>query len=68
MEQPLVRVTLDLQPNGTWLLIRQRADSGDRFVCDDLHDAFDAVLAAYRPDGTPRGLAMPSGSTGKEET
>lgn len=50
----LRRVTIELQPDGTWMLTREHASNGERFECDDLMEAFDVVLAAYRPDGTPR--------------
>ena len=50
----LRRVTMERQPDGRWKLVRERDENGETFYVDDLHDAFDTVLAAYRPDGTPR--------------
>lgn len=51
----LRRVTIERQDRGGWKLLRERDETGETFHCDDLHDAFDCVLDAYRPDGTPRG-------------
>lgn len=50
----LRRVTIELRPDGRWDLTREMAETGDRFVCDDLLDATDIVMRAFRPDGTPR--------------
>ncbi len=50
----LKRVTMDKLPDGRWKLVRERETDGESFEVDDLHDAIDAVLAAYYPDGTPR--------------
>ncbi len=50
----LVRIVAEKRPDGLWNLTRERAENGERFICDDLHDVLDAVLAAYYPDGTPR--------------
>ena len=50
----LMAFTANKQPDGTWKVVRIRAESGETFICDDLHDVIDTVLAAYYPDGTPR--------------
>jgi hypothetical protein len=53
-EAVLKRITADRLPDGRWKLVRERAETGETFECDDLHDVLDTVLAAYYPDGTPR--------------
>lgn len=58
-EALLSRVVLERQPDGRWELVRDRGETADRFICDDLNEAFDTVLAAYRPDGTPRSWPIP---------
>lgn len=57
-EPLLIRVRIERQENGRWELHRDRPENGDRFICDDLNDAFRTVLAAYNPDGTPRAMAV----------
>ncbi len=52
--EDLVRVTCERQPDGSWMLTRERATTGERFICDDLYDCLDTCLRIYRPDGTPR--------------
>jgi hypothetical protein len=50
----LLRVVIERREDGRWDVLRERAENGDRFVCDDLLEASDVVLMAYRPDGMPR--------------
>jgi hypothetical protein len=47
-------VVVERLPNGRWKLVRERDESGETFVCDDLLECWETVDAAYRPDGTPR--------------
>lgn len=54
MTAPLRRVTIERLNSGGWKLVRERDGTGETFHVDDLHDAIECVLAAYRPDGTPR--------------
>ena len=65
MAERLERVVVERNADGkTWNVLRERESSGERFNgCDDLHSAFDAVLAAYYPDGSPRGLVTSSNPT-----
>lgn len=50
----LRRVVIERQDDGRWSLLRERDGSGEKFVVGDLREGFEVVLAAYRPDGTPR--------------
>jgi hypothetical protein len=49
----LQRVTIERLPNDHWKLVRERAESGETFVCSSLREAFATVLAAYDSHGRP---------------
>lgn len=50
----LRKVTIEFRPDGRWDMVREMGETGDRWVCDDLYEAHEIVMAAFRPDGTPR--------------
>lgn len=62
MSAMLRRVTIERQGDGTWKLLRERdpttaqpKGNGEAFTgIRDLESAFNTVLAAYCPDGSPR--------------
>ncbi len=59
---PLVKVTITRNSDGTWDVLRERAENGERIAgVPDLDEAFDAVRRAYKADGTPRNL-LPEGT------
>lgn len=49
----LRRVTIERKGNG-WELVREMAETADRWACDDLLEAFEIVSKGFRPDGTLR--------------
>lgn len=52
----LRRFTFDLREDERWDVVRERSENAERFVCDDIDEAFDVVLAAYDVKGQPRAL------------
>lgn len=62
----LRRVVMQRRADGRWDVEREHdGGNGERIVADDLMDANDFVLAAYRPDGTPRGVQRQSAEQGE---
>ena len=47
-------MTVERLDDGRWKVTRERAETGETMIADDLMHAMDVVLLAYRPDGTPR--------------
>ena len=59
----LRKLTIERRADGSWDMLRELDETGDRWVCDDLMHAFDVVLAAFRQDGTIRAYA-PTATSG----
>lgn len=49
----LRRVTIE-RKGGGWELVREMAETADRWEVDDLLEAFEIVNKGFRPDGTLR--------------
>ena len=47
-------VTITLESDGRWRVVRERPSNGETFIVRDLFEAFDVVRAAYDRHGRPK--------------